>query len=157
MALIGFYGGLRITDVLSLKVGDVKGKDHIIFVESKEKKKRNIFFPKKVALEINSFIEGKPDNEPLIKSRERTKDGFDKAICREQAYRILNSAAKHLGIKEKVGTHTLRKSFGDMIAEETDIEHAQEALGHADLSSTKRYLRKFDEEIQEIINNFDLI
>jgi integrase len=104
--VIGINTGLRISDILKLKVSDVKDKTHIIIVEQKTNKNKRFLINSKLREDINNYIDSMDINEYLFASRKG-----DKAISRIQAYRILNDVADRLGIEE-VGTHTLRKTFG---------------------------------------------
>ena len=137
LALYGFYSGLRISDILPLKVKDVRGKTHFRITEEKREHKREIVIPSKLRKITAKYIEGKDDNEFLFKSRQ----GYNRPICETQAYRILNDAADKASLKENIGTHSLRKTFAYHLYENThDIIYVQEVLGHRDINTTKRYL-----------------
>ena len=79
--------------------------------KKKRLKKRAIALNKKVNHLIERYLESERStanrNEPLFSSQ---KGG--KAISRQHAYYILNQAAKSVGISERIGTHSLRKTFG---------------------------------------------
>ncbi|MEH7122098.1 tyrosine-type recombinase/integrase [Bacillus sp. JJ1773] len=135
MFMLGIHTGLRISDILKLRVRDVKGNYIDIKEEKRDKNNRVlIIFDLKKALK--SFISGKPDHHFLIKSRK----GKNKAIRRETAYQILNDAARHFGVTE-IGTHTLRKTFGYHFYQETkDIATLQDILNHSNPDYTLRYI-----------------
>lgn len=78
----------------------------------------------------------KKDYEYLFKS---CRSG-NKAISRQQAYKILSAAGRKFNI-DKVGTHTLRKTFGYHMYQQThDAVTIKEILNHADISVTLRYI-----------------
>jgi integrase len=108
MFTIGINSGLRISDILTLKVGMVSGT-HINIVEKKINKPKRFQVNEILRLELERYVtEHKLNGDDyLIQSRK----GINKPITRVQAYRVLNETAKVLGIPE-VGTHTLRKTFG---------------------------------------------
>lgn len=101
--VLGINTGLRISDLLNLKVDDVKKKSHIIIEEKKTGKPKRFLINPSLKKEIDMYVLGKPNQEYLFESNK----GFNHPISRIQAYRILNDAAKECGLDE-IGTHTLR-------------------------------------------------
>ena len=136
MFMFGIYTGLRISDILKFRVRDVKGKDAIYIREKKTGKEKR--FPLNAELKpiIEDYISDKKDYEYLFKSCRRG----NKAISRQQAYKILSAAGRKFNI-DKVGTHTLRKTFGYHMYQQThDAVTIKEILNHADISVTLRYI-----------------
>lgn len=134
--MFGIYSGLRISDILPLRVRDVRDKVYIYKREKKTSKERR--FPINDALKpiLESFIENKKDYEYLFKS----KKGKNAPITRQQAYNILSSAGKVFG-QDAIGTHTLRKTFGYHMYQQThDIITIKEILNHSDIAVTYRYI-----------------
>ncbi|RBO11063.1 site-specific integrase, partial [Pantoea sp. 3_1284] len=105
MFLIGINAGLRVSDLLKLKITDVKGKKKITIIEGKTKKPRIIHLAN-IYEELNAYINTLEGTEWLFPSRKG-----DKAISRIQAYRQLNKAAEMVDIPDGIGTHTMRKTF----------------------------------------------
>lgn len=112
--VLGINSGLRISDLLTLKVSDVlndkgKIKDRITIREKKTKKLKDFPLGETSRKAIKEYLDtmNKDPSQALFASR---KGG--RSITRQQAYRILNDAARAIGIKEKIGTHSLRKTFG---------------------------------------------
>jgi integrase len=92
MFVMGVSFGLRISDLLELRIGDLRGQDFFIIGEEKTKKKRKITLSDNVKEEI-AKIEG-ADADYVFQSRQ----GGNQPISRVQAYRVLNAAAKKVGI-----------------------------------------------------------
>ena len=111
MFMLGITTGLRISDILALRVKDVRG-DYIRNREIKTDKKRRTPISLELRKALNPYIQSMDEEDFLIKSRQRDEKGRQKAIHRSQAYRIIKEAAKAIGYKEDVGTHTGRKTFG---------------------------------------------
>ncbi len=103
---MGINTGLRISDILKLKVGDVKGS-HISMREKKTGKQKRIQITAALKRELKWVIEEREDNEYLLQSRQ----GRNRPIGRSMAYKILSGAAAEFGLDE-IGTHTLRKTYG---------------------------------------------
>lgn len=134
--MFGVYTGLRISDILKFRVRDVKDKDAVYIREKKTGKEKR--FPINAELKpiIENYIRGKKDFEFLF----RSPNMQNKAISRQQAYNILAGAGKAFGISS-IGTHTLRKTFGYHMYQQThDAVTIKEILNHADISVTLRYI-----------------
>ncbi|MEK5205257.1 site-specific integrase [Bacillus sp. FSL R10-2789] len=133
--VFGINSGLRISDILPLKVKDVKGKEYLYATEKKTGKKRKIIMLPSLKEEINKYISGMNNEDYLFKTA-RAK----KPISRIQAYRILNTVADKVGI-EDIGTHTLRKTFGYHFYQRTkDVALLQTVFNHSAPSITMRYI-----------------
>jgi integrase len=73
-----------------------------------------------------------------------------------QAYRILNKAAKNIGIGE-IGTHTLRKTFGYLFYQKTkDVALLQELFNHSAPSITLRYIGINQDLMDNAMDDFKL-
>jgi integrase len=147
----GINSGLRISDLLTLKVGDVRSKTHISLREAKTGKERRFKISPTLRRELDEYMDGMTDGNWLFPSRQGTKP-----ITRVQAYRILNDAAKTIGIEE-IGTHTLRKTFGYHMYQQTkDVAMLQQIFGHSAPSITLRYIGINHDMIDEAYDNFGL-
>lgn len=150
--VIGINTGLRISDILSLKVNDVKDRTHIRIIEKKTKKDKRFMINVMLKNDIDRYIEGMNDDEYLFQS----KKGENKPITRVQAYRILNNAANKLGVDE-VGTHTLRKTFGYWHYQQfKDVALLQELFNHSAPSVTLRYIGINQDMMDKTIEGFYL-
>lgn len=111
--VLGINTGIRISDLLTLKVCDVWEKGQVkefLYLYDEKRQEGNLhYLNRKVREELEKYITLTPlkENDYLFKSQ---KD--DLPITRQQAYRIINQAARDAGVLGKVGTHTLRKTFG---------------------------------------------
>lgn len=152
MFVIGINTGLRISDILTLTVADVKGKTHITIQEKKTKKNKRFLINKKLRSEIDKYIDGMEQEEYLFQSRK----GNNKPITRIQAYRILNEIADKLSVDE-VGTHTLRKTFGYWhYQRHKDVATLQDIFNHSAPSITLKYIGITDDMIDLTIEDFYL-
>lgn len=106
--VLGINSGLRISDLLKLTVEDVQGQERISIREQKTGKSKDFPLSETCKKAVHEYLKSTNLNAGcLFVSRKG-----DQPITRVQAYRILNEAAQRVGIKEAVGTHTLRKTFG---------------------------------------------
>lgn len=149
--LLGINTGLRISDILKLKVGDVKGT-HINIREKKTGKQKRIRITPALKRELNRYIVGKNDDEYLIKSR----NGRNKPIGRSMAYKILRKAAEHFRLSE-IGTHTLRKTFGYHFYQQTkDVAMLQEIFNHSSPEITLTYIGVNQDSMDRAMTKFKI-
>lgn len=151
--MIGFHTGLRIGDILELKVRDVKGKKHIDLKEQKTGKHKLFAINKELGLYLNEFCKGKEAYEFLICSRE----GINKPITRQRAYQIVKETGEMFGL-ENVGCHTLRKTFGYWHYNQyKDVVMLQRIFNHSRPEITLRYIGVIQERIDETIEGLNFL
>lgn len=152
MFVLGINTGLRISDILELKVSDVKDKSHITITEKKTNKDKRFLINSQLRADIDKYIVGMQDWEYLFQSRK----GDNKPISRVQAYRVLNKVAEKLGVEE-IGTHTLRKTFGYFHYQiNKDVALLQELFNHSAPSVTLRYIGINQDVMDKTIEGFYL-
>ena len=156
---LGINSGLRISDLLKLKISDVsngKIKDNIYIREQKTNKEKVFEVNKSSKDAIKEYLTSLGKYEIdwyLFKSRE----GNNKPISRMQAYDILNDAAKLCGITDKIGTHTLRKTFGyHARINGVDISIIQDIFNHSSPGITKRYIGISQDEKKQVYLDLNL-
>lgn len=150
--VLGINTGLRISDLLKLKVLDVKDKTHIELTEQKTGKSKKFMINSQLKEDIDQYIKSMNDDEYLFQSQK----GDNKPISRVQAYRILNKTAESVGL-ESIGTHTLRKTFGYWHYKQyKDIALLQELFNHSAPSVTLRYIGINQDIMDKTIEGFYL-
>lgn len=154
---LGINSGLRVSDLLKLRVADVideKGrvKDRITVREMKTGKSKTFPFSDTVVKALKEYLPNLSRDAALFPSR---KGGTP--ITRQQAYRILNDAAKTVGIKDKIGTHTLRKTFAyHAYISGVDVTRIQALLNHSSPHETLRYIGITQDELDDVYLNLNL-
>ena len=150
---VGINTGLRVSDILTLKVSDVRDKFYIEIREQKTGKGKKFRLNDTVKTELENFISGKKDNDFIFESRRSRGVPLE----RTRAYCILNNAAAAAGLKIKIGTHTMRKTFGFHFYQKTkDIALLQELFNHSSPSVTLRYIGINQNIIDAALENFVL-
>ena len=151
---MGINTGLRVSDILALKVSDVIRKDHVSINEKKTGKTKRFFLNSKMQKEIAKYIKDNNlcETDYLIQSRK----GKNRPVGRVQAYRVLNNAADVLGLEE-IGTHTMRKTFGYHYYQRThDVAMLMDIFNHSAPSITLRYIGINDDLKDETLKYFYL-
>jgi len=154
---MGINVGLRISDILKLRVKDVKEKRYIRIREMKSRseirkqgKERSIIINMELKEEIDKYVKGLDDEDHLFRSRQ----GDNKPISRQQAYVILSDIGKEAGL-DSIGTHTLRKTFGYWHYKQyKDVALLQEIFNHSAPSVTLRYICIRQEQIDQSMDGF---
>ena len=150
--LMGINSGLRISDILKLRVKDVKDKEYIELIEQKTNKYKRFPIANSFKYELEEYILEKMPNEYLFASQ---KGG--KPISRIQAYRIICNACVKAGINARIGTHTLRKTFGyHFYQENKDVVLLQQIFNHSAPSVTLKYIGINQDIIDSKLNAFCL-
>lgn len=135
MCLLGTNCGLRISDILNLNVKDVKNKSDVELIEIKTGKRKKFPINDKLKPLIHQFTKDRNDNEPLFLSK------YGNRMERTQSYRIFNNACKKVGINYRIGTHTLRKTFGyHHYKKYKDVAILQKIFNHSSPTVTLIYI-----------------
>lgn len=150
--MCGIYTGLRISDILSLKISDVKNKNYISLKEQKTKKQKTFKINPILKKELINYTYDKDPDDYLIKSRET----YNKPLTRSMAYKILQKAAEKFSL-ERIGCHTLRKTFGYHFYQQTkDIVTLMKIFNHSHHSVTLRYIGIEQENINNALEKFKI-
>jgi integrase len=164
LLIFGVRAGFRISEILSLSVGDVykNGKvlDRVYLKKSNTKGKdsgRSIPIHQVAKVALLKWIEQlgfPPGHYPLFVSRKARPDGTRRNISRVQAWRVLEDAYRMAGLEGQLGTHAMRKTFAKKVYARSgkDLLVTQKALGHGHLSSTVKYLGADDDDVDRAIS-----
>jgi len=157
LLMVGINTGLRISDILPLRVIDVKGT-HIGIREKKTGKYKMVKINRALREALDHYIQGKADYEYLFRSRnKKRKTGrIDEPITASMAYKMLSSVARRFGLKE-IGTHSMRKTFGyHFYQREKDISLLMELFNHSEESITLRYLGIKQDTLDDALDRHSL-
>lgn len=151
LIMTGTYTGLRISDILKLKVKDVKDKKYID-IREKKTGKRNL-------IEINPELK-KVYKDYCLEMNEEDylfrKSNINKAISRTMAWKIMKDIGNRFGI-ENLGTHTLRKTFGFHYYKKTgDIATLMQMYNHSKESITLKYIGITQDKMNQARRDFKI-
>lgn len=154
---LGINSALRVSDLLKLNLDDVvdsdgKIRDRIKLKEKKTGKTKDFPFSHKVVEALTEYISTCDVKVALFPSQ---KGG--KAITRQHVHTILSSAAKSIGIKEAISSHSMRKTFGFQAYEKgVPVQKIQAILNHSSERETLRYIGITRDELDETYMDMDL-
>ncbi|GHU93283.1 site-specific integrase [Clostridia bacterium] len=143
LIVMGVHTALRISDLLRLTWDDVYDFDrerfheNVTITEKKTKKTKLIALNKTILAALRLCLKSAVCGGFLIKSRK----GNNKAISRQQAFRIIQAAAEALGFASRVSCHSLRKTFGyHLWRNGISLAVIMEIYNHSNFAVTRRYL-----------------
>lgn len=167
---VGVSMGLRASDIVTLKwknvlEEDLSFKERVKLYEQKTSKLQNCLITESIKAALTKLLNEcswKVDMESYI----FPGAGGDKPMTRSPCYEHLKRAAKAVGIKYNIGTHTMRESFANIVLCVDDstidmnaITKIQGLLNHSDSRVTLKYLGKLDEmydKSRQVVSDFVL-
>ncbi|ADP76825.1 integrase family protein [Methanothermus fervidus DSM 2088] len=130
--------GLRVSELVNLKLKDIDFTDRSIKVRGKGNKERVVFFDEECKTLLEKYIKNNSVNEKLID------------ISVRQIQRIVKKTAKKAKIKKRVTPHVLRHSYATHLLEKgLNIRYIQKLLGHSSLSTTEIYTKVTNKKLKE--------
>ena len=153
MLLLIYSGGLRLGELLNLKIGDIDSESMKIHVkQGKGKKDRYIMLSKNALNLLRKYYKVYKPKEYIIEGQKGGK------YSPKSVQSVFKAAIKKAGIKKKATVHTLRHSFATHLLDDgTDIRYIQELLGHKKLETTQIYTHVSSHSIDKIKSPADLL
>lgn len=147
-----FASGVRVSELVNIKITDINFKNREIKIFGKGKKTRIVYF-NKICQEVMSkyvinarqeLLKGKTNEYLLV-------NHLGNNLTRRGVADILEKLIMKSSIKHKISPHTLRHTFATLLLNEgMDIREVQELLGHARLSTTSIYTHVSNEELRRV-------
>lgn len=154
MLFTAYSAGLRVSEIVNLKIADIDSKRMQIFIaRAKGKKDRYVNLSPVVLDILRKYIAVyKPRPKEYLFESEQTCTAYPTRTVQQ----IFNNAKNKAGIKKEVGVHSLRHSFATHLLDKgTDIRYIKDLLGHFDIKTTERYLHVSKKSLVNIISPFD--
>ena len=146
-----YAAGLRVSELVGLKVNDVYFDEELIKVFGKGSKERIVPLGSQALLSLNNYLQkGRPflekgKQEALFLNRLGTQ------LSDRSVRNIINKYVEEAALQQKVSPHTLRHSFAThLLNGGADLRSVQELLGHVKLSTTQIYTHLTTENIQQV-------
>ncbi len=138
---IMYASGLRVSEVARLKVADIDRNRNVIWVrDGKGRKDRQALLPPKLRDLLRHYWRSERPTGWLFPSNDPSRPISPKAI-----FLACRKAARDAGITTAVHPHSLRHAFATHLLEAgVDLRTIQTLLGHANLTTTPRYLQVSD-------------
>ncbi len=147
--------GLRISELLSLRLRDIHFMEKYIDVIGKGDKERLVPIGEMALSALRSYIES-ARNE-LIGDKKSDLVFFNykgEEMSRQGFFKYIKKLAKECGIEKEISPHTIRHSFATHLLEGgTDLRIVQELLGHEDISTTQIYTHLDKSKIKDMYDH----
>jgi len=136
------YAGLRVSEVINLKLSDIQKKDSAIRVNNTKKdSSRIVYVPDYLFHYIDKWKEIRPTSKYLFCSR------TGKKILPDYIQKMVKRYAKKIAPDKDIHPHSLRHSIATVwLKEGKPIRGIQKQLGHKNLNTTQIYMDYFDDE-----------
>lgn len=149
-----FYScGLRVSELINLKINDLFFEDEVIRVLGKGSKERIVPVGSSAVKWVNEYL---ANSRPRLIKKSRSENYIflnrrGSKLSRMWIWKIFDQYSKAAGIKKEIHPHTFRHSFATHLLEGgADLRAVQEMLGHADISTTQIYTHIDREYIKQV-------
>jgi integrase/recombinase XerD len=149
--------GLRVSEVITLKISDLFFEEGFIRVLGKGNKERYV----PIHLDAQQYI---LRYKQEIRSQIQPKKGFEDtlflnrrgaSLTRQMIFIILKDLAIKIDLKKKISPHTLRHSFATHLLQNgADLRAIQQILGHESITTTEIYVHVDKTYLKEVLENF---
>lgn len=162
--VIGINTALRVSDLLTLRIGDFfdeQGEivDKFWIREEKYNKRNEIVVNDSIREVLAEYRETYPDciQHPKGFLFFNTRQNYDEAIGRERVWQIISGVCEEVGLRGNYGTHSLRKTWGYHARKSgVALELIMHKLNHTNISVTMRYLGITDDELADEVRKLNL-
>lgn len=152
-----YSSGLRVSELLNLKITDLFFDEEVIRVFGKGSKERLVPVGQSAIYWVNEYLK---NSRPIIEKKTKSQNYVflnkrGTKLSRMGIWKIINFYAKEAGIKKEIHPHTFRHSFATHLLEGgADLRAVQEMLGHADISTTQIYTHIDREYIKQVHRDY---
>lgn len=151
-----YSSGLRVSELINLKVNDIDLKNASVRIFGKGSKERIVPLDDYAIEALDNYI--KYHRKSLFKHGENNYlflNNHGNKMTRQGFFKILQKIAKEKNIKSELSPHTLRHSFAThLLKHGADLRSIQELLGHSDISTTQIYTHITSERLQKNYEEF---
>ncbi|ATA68857.1 site-specific tyrosine recombinase XerD [Capnocytophaga cynodegmi] len=152
------YGcGLRVSELISLRLSDLFFEEDFIRVMGKGNKQRLIPIGKFTQKQIENYINHQRKKLKVVKGHEDFifLNRRGKQLTRAMIFTIVRQVAENTGLKKKISPHTFRHSFATHLLENgANLRAIQTMLGHESITTTEIYVHVENSHLREMLTKF---
>jgi len=162
MMEILYAGGLRVSELVSLKVSAMNRGDNCLMIKGKGGKERLVPLTAAAKEAVEIWLDYRAQTLPKnAQAKDRAKSflfpsaGKSGHVTRERFAQMLKDTARAAGLDaSKISPHILRHAFATHLLEGgADLRSVQTLLGHADISTTQIYTHVLDARMRELVES----
>lgn len=149
--------GIRVSELVNLKLSDLFFEEGFIRVIGKGNKERLVPASKWVEHEINIYIKHKRVHLSISKADEKVLflNRRGRKLTRNMIFTIIKNLAQHIGLKKNISPHTFRHSFATHLLEGgANLRAIQDMLGHESITTTEIYTHLDQRYLKDAIISF---
>ena len=146
------YGmGLRVSEIVNLKITDIDSKAMQVFIErAKGKKDRYVNLPETLLEQLRAYYVEYSPKKYLFEGQ------YGEQYSIRSCQKVFQTAMEKAKINKEIGIHGLRHSFATHLLEQgTDIRFIQELLGHKDIKTTLLYTHVSNQSVKKVKSPLD--
>ena len=151
------YGtGIRVSELVNLKLSNIFFKENIIKVIGKGNKERFVPLGEIASCEMKIYI----NDRNRLKIDSKSSDilflnRYGRRLTRSMIFKIISDASKRIGLDKKISPHTLRHSFAThLIKNGADLRTIQLILGHESITTTEIYTHLDTLHLEEVLKKY---
>lgn len=156
VAIISLLGraGLRVSELTTLRLDDImlsERKGQALIRHGKGLKERTVPLNRQVRKDIQAWLAVRPQVEPSLLFVSRSGQG----LSSRDVQRLITQATRIADLKRRVTPHTLRHTFATRLLRtgNADLATLSHLLGHANLTTTARYLHPDQTSVAEMVED----
>mgnify|MGYP001442521133 CR=1 FL=1 len=152
------YGsGLRVTELVNLKISDLYYDENMMLITGKGDKQRLVPFGAFTKKFIKIYISHYRVNTKIVKADRDTlflnRNG--KKLTRAMIFTIIRQLTKKIGMEKKISPHTFRHSFATHLLENgADLRTIQTLMGHESITTTEVYMHLDISHLSKVLKDF---
>ena len=151
------YGtGIRVSELVNLKLSNIFFKENIIKVIGKGNKERFVPLGEIASCEMKIYINDR--NQLKIDSKSSDilfLNRYGRRLTRSMIFKIISDASKRIGLDKKISPHTLRHSFAThLIKNGADLRTIQLILGHESITTSEIYTHLDTLHLEEVLKKY---
>lgn len=160
MIRLGLFAGLRVSEMVNLKIGDLNiqdGQSSLIVQNGKGGKSRIVYFGAEFKQTCIFFLQWNPIREATSNGVKKEGYIFTDKSGNQLTKRALQKAFKRClegaGLNIKYGIHSLRHTFATHLYQASgyNLRLVQQQLGHSSIRTTQVYANLFDEDVKKAV------
>ena len=151
------YGtGIRVSELIDLKLSNIFFKENILKVTGKGNKERFVPLGKIALIEIKKYL----NNRDKLKINSKFSDilflnRYGRQLTRSMIFKIINDSSKNAEIDKKISPHTLRHSYAThLLKNGADLRTIQLILGHESITTTEIYTHLDTFHLEDVLKKY---
>ena len=151
------YGtGIRVSELIELKLSNIFFKENILKVAGKGNKERFVPLGKIAIIEIKKYL----NNRDKLKINSKFSDilflnRYGRQLTRSMIFKVINDSSKNAEIDKKISPHTLRHSYAThLLKNGADLRTIQLILGHESITTTEIYTHLDTFHLEDVLKKY---